>query len=129
MAKQCPRCYNKDICMVLFLKILFLISTKWSSNSQPQDQELHAPPTERARCPTLWFFKRGFVKGRHNLYLWRSIKLQLEYRGRARGIALYSMKDGTGCGKTWGTRHPRQREEHMQNHRGKEALGFSGKTK
>ena len=54
------------VLMCLFVSLLTnLYTQQWGSNSKPQDQELHAPPTEPARCLYLpcvlslvhWLFK------------------------------------------------------------------------
>ena len=51
-------CSSYTCGLFFFKRFLFLSNLRpnWRSNSQPQDQELHTPPTEPARCPLYLFY-------------------------------------------------------------------------
>ena len=42
-----------EMVLIIFKDFIFKqsLNPTWDSNPQPQDQELHVPPTESARCP------------------------------------------------------------------------------
>ena len=66
---SCPFLIHSFLFFFLFFSFLsffkVILCPTWGSNSQPQDQELHALPTEPARSPYPNFSKTCLLLGAH----------------------------------------------------------------